>query len=317
MKIAAVCLAAAMMTLGGCNRSASTDATAENLAALEDRIETSEKAQTRMDKDLADLRADLKKAGDANLRLESEIRTLREAAPVGMSPEDVRAEVRKEVAAATPKTAPKVDEPKKPEVVETPKPLPGAGETGAEIARKLELAKADMSIRENMRAAIDALGQADKQTRADFVAELKKQVAEKPDDKFLRLGLATAMTTQFEDVGPGMEQGKLAYAIAEHADKAIELDKDYYDAVHFIAIFHSHYPPGFPEFKKAGKELDRAIELQAKLVWEETFTEIYGAYGRWLAAQDKKEEALAKVQAGLDKSPRNETLLAQKKELEK
>jgi tetratricopeptide (TPR) repeat protein len=117
-------------------------------------------------------------------------------------------------------------------------------------------------------------------------------------------------------VKPGIEQGILAGNIMKEAKKANLIDPDFYDAVAFVGVFKANYPQGFPEFDEAYKDLDKALELQAKMTWEDRFCDIYIAYTKWYFNQKKYDEALAKAQAGLDKDARNQDLIDWKKKIE-
>jgi len=162
----------------------------------------------------------------------------------------------------------------------------------------------------------DALEKADNATRLNAVDELKALVAAEPRNKDARMALATALATRFRDLLNPMDQGKLAADIKVELDKALEIDPEYYYAQHFMAVMKVNYPPFTDEFKTADKDLDKTLELQAKMPWEKDFAEVYAAYSKWYRAQGKLEEAAAKVQAGLDKEPRDEGLLAEKKKVD-
>jgi hypothetical protein len=80
-----------------------------------------------------------------------------------------------------------------------------------------------------------------------------------------------------------------------------------------MAVMKVNYPTFTDEFKTANKDLDKALELQANMAWDDSFADIYVHYSVWYRKQGKLDEAAVKVQAGLDKAPRNEALLAEKK----
>jgi hypothetical protein len=86
--------------------------------------------------------------------------------------------------------------------------------------------------------------------------------------------------------------------------------------VAFLALMKVEYPTFSPEFKGANQDLERALKLQAKMTWEDDFADIYVGYSTWYRKQGKLDEAAARCQAGLDKAPRHEGLLAEKKKVE-
>lgn len=236
--------------------------------------------------------------------------------------DDMAAALRKEFArpAATPETT-------KAETKPETRAGTGGEKTDADKAKKMEEAKAklaekltrfyaDATDRANNSDVYELLWQVDAKTRKEVVDKLKAMVAENPEDKHLRLALANALITTFADVKQGIEQGVLAGAIMKEARTAEKIDPDFYDAVAFIAVYKANYPEGFAEFNEAWKDLDKALEMQAKMPWEDRFGEIYVAYSAWFFKQKKYDEALTKAQAGLDKDARNQELIDLKKKIE-
>jgi predicted Zn-dependent protease len=251
----------------------------------------------------AETRADAEK--EDRERLATEIKGLKdelakapkvapnESAP-GLTRDDVRAEIksaleslRKELAQAKPAdtsgtggngpTA-KVDEPKEKTEAEKAKEIE---EAKTKLAEKLGRFYENVSDHAASKDVYELLWQVDAKTRKEVVDKLKALVAENPEDKNLRIALAQALTTTFRDVKTGIEQGILAGNIMKEAKKASQIDPDFYDAVAFVAVFKANYPEGFTEFAEAYKDLDKALELQSKMTWEDRFGEIYVAYGRW------------------------------------
>ncbi|MCB9895069.1 MAG: hypothetical protein H6839_11515 [Planctomycetes bacterium] len=174
------------------------------------------------------------------------------------------------------------------------------GETGSESLRKLQT----------------LLYSADKATRDDYIAKVRKWVEDEPQNKQARMALASVLTTRFQDLKNPMDQGALATQIKKETETALEIDPEYYEAQHFLAILKVNYPTFMPEFTGADKDLDKALELQAKMTWEDRFADIYSAYGMWYRKQEKYDEAAAKVQAGLDHAPRNQGLLDEQQAIE-
>ena len=171
--------------------------------------------------------------------------------------------------------------------------------------------------REALNEAVELIYGSDKQTRDDFITEIQTWVKNEPNNKYARLTLARALTTRFQDLeGKFMKQGELAGQIRTETEKALETDPDYYEAVHFLAILEVNYPAFTPEFKGADKDLDKALELQKTLTWEDHFADIYTAYAQWHRKQGQLDAAAAKVQAGLDHAPRNQGLLDEQKRIE-
>jgi hypothetical protein len=204
--------------------------------------------------------------------------------------------------------------PEKP--VEKPAPKPADPEAIKQAEDLLGRVKANPGNGDTVEELANALHKADAPTREKAANELKAIVAADPKNKEARLALASVMATRFRDLRNPMDQGKLAGDIKTELDKALEIDPAYYDAQHFMAIMKVNYPPFTDEFKTANKDLDRALELQASLPWEDEFGDIYAAYSGWYRAQGMLDEAAAKVQAGLDKAPRHEGLLAEKKKVD-
>lgn len=171
--------------------------------------------------------------------------------------------------------------------------------------------------REALNEALRLANGADKETRDDFITKMQTWVKDEPNNKYARLAFAQALTTRFQDLeGKFMKQGELAGQVKSETDKALETDPDYYDAVHFLAILKVNYPAFTPEFKEANGDLDKALELQKTLTWEDHFADIYTAYAQWHRKQGQLDAASTKVQAGLDHAPRNQGLLDEQKRIE-
>lgn len=213
--------------------------------------------------------------------LESEIATLKEAPPE-----------------ATPDSGPEIDTESIWQELEELMPMVKAG---------------DMTAIGKMQAHLDG---ANKEIRDSYITRMRDWVKQEPENKHARVALAMALTSRFRDLKNPMDQGALAGQVKEETLKALEIDPEYYEAQHFLAILQSSYPAFTPEFKTADVQLDRALALQAKMTWEDRFAEIYAAYGRWYRQQKKFDEAAAKVQAGLDLAPRNQGLLDEQQRIE-
>lgn len=291
----------------------------KRLATLESRVDEERSERERLVAENQSLR----KALDA-VKPEK-----REPTPAGITRDEMQKELddlaralRKEFGRPATST-----QPAKPETKPEAKAAPASEPTDADKAKKIEEAKAklsdkltrfyaDLADRALTQEVYELLWQADGKTRKEVVDKLKAMVAENPEDKHLRLALANALLTTFADVKPGIEQGVLAGAVMREAKTAEKIDPDYYDAVAFIAVYKANYPEGFVEFNEAWKDLDKALAMQAKMPWEDRFGDIYAAYGAWYFKQKKYDEAMAKVQAGLDKDARNPQLIELKKRIE-
>ena len=160
------------------------------------------------------------------------------------------------------------------------------------------------------------LNGANKEIRDSYISELRDWVSNEPSSKHARYALAIGLATRFQDLTDPMQQGALAGEIQTETMKALEIDPEYYEAQHFLAILRVNYPSFTPEFKDADESLDKALELQSKLTWEDRFAEIYAAYGKWYRVQKMYDEANAKVQAGLDLAPRHQALLDEQQRIE-
>lgn len=152
-----------------------------------------------------------------------------------------------------------------------------------------------------------------KEFRDKVIKQARDWVKDEPESKQARLTLASVLVSRFQDLrSEPMKQGALAGEIITEIDKALTIDPDYYEARHFLAIMKANYPTFAPEFKTANVDLDKALEMQAQMPWEETFCEIYVAYSMWFRKQGKLDDALARVNAGLEKSSQDAGLLAEK-----
>lgn len=182
----------------------------------------------------------------------------------------------------------------------------------------LPLVKSDAATGKQRDDLLELLFKSDRETRDRVIGEIQKWVADEPANKQARLALASVLVARFADLKKDdfMGQATLAGQITDEAQKALELDPEFYEAVAFLALMKVEYPTFSPEFKAANKDLNRALELQAKLTWEERFAEVYVGYSTWYRKQGKLDEAAAKCQAGLDKSPRHEGLLAEQTKVE-
>ncbi|MBZ0137715.1 MAG: hypothetical protein K8I27_15220 [Planctomycetes bacterium] len=162
----------------------------------------------------------------------------------------------------------------------------------------------------------DQLDGANKELRDTYIQQVKDWVKQEPNNKHARITLAAALSTRFQDLTDPMKMGALAGEMKQETEKALTIDPDYYEAQHFLCILRVNYPSFTQEFKEADKSLDRALELQAGMIWEDRFAEIYAAYGMWYRVQQKYDEAAAKVQAGLDLAPRHQGLLDEKQRID-
>ena len=218
------------------------------------------------------------------------------------------------------KAAPPVTESPK-ETTEPTKPeeTPAGPTPDPEVKQKLQdllpLVKGETDMT-SLREAVGLINTADKQTRDEFIASIQQWVKDEPENKHARMALARVLTTRFQDIKNPLQQGALATDIKKETEKALEIDPDYYEAQHFLAILKVNYPTFLPEFTGADKDLDKALDMQAKMTWEDRFADIYAAYGLWYRKQNKLDEAAAKVQAGLDHAPRNQGLLDEQKAIE-
>lgn len=194
---------------------------------------------------------------------------------------------------------------------------PAPAEVVARINTLLPGLKSDSGTGAQRDELLGLLFQADKETRDRVIGEMREWAKAEPENKHARLGLANALVSRFADVsGDLMKQGSLAAEIMKEAGTANELDAEFYDALHFIALMKAGYPSFAPEFTQAGKDMDRALAMQANMPWEDRFADIYTAYAKWYRVQKKHDQALAKAQAGLDLAPRNAELLAEKAAIE-
>lgn len=219
-------------------------------------------------------------------------------------------------------SAPKPEAEASPEATPAPKPdAPAADKPAPNPERELEavwpLVKGGTDA-----AAVDELAElamkGDKPFRDAIIQRVRDWVIEEPENARARLALAVVLTTRFRDLRTEpMKQGELAAEVKGELEKALEIDPAFYDAVHFMAILKANYPSFTPEFKGAQKDLDKALEMQAQLPWDERFCEVYVAYAAWYRVQKKYEEALAKVNDGLQKSSQNAGLLAEKANIER
>lgn len=207
--------------------------------------------------------------------------------------------------------APQADTPPRPDAATVE-------DSNKRIEALLPLVKSDAATGKQRDELLELLFKSDKETRDRVITQMQQWVKDEPGNKHARLALANALISRFGDIKRDdfMGQATLAGQITEEATKALELDPDFYEAVHFLALMKVEYPAFTPEFKAADKDLKRALDLQAKLTWEERFADIYVGYSQWYRKQNKLDEAAAKCQAGLDKSPRNEALLAEQKKVE-
>ena len=312
----AMCLPALWLCGCGAQDDAKVSSLEKRVVAAEARADEQEAARKNLEVEQANLRKTLDgikresaptQAGITREELKKEL-------------EDAMAALRKELAQAKPGettsaggATSKVEPPKEKTEAEKAKAIE---EAKTKLAEKLQGFYANVGDTAARKAFMELLWEVDAKTRKEVVDKLKAMVAENPEDKTLRLALAEAIMSQFRDVKPGIEQGIWASNVLRESKKAAQIDPDYYDAVAFMATFKANYPEGFPEFAEAPKDLDKALELQSKMTWEDRFGEIYVAYAQWYFKQQKYDEALAKVQAGLDKDARNQELMDLKKKIE-
>lgn len=324
-KLFACCLLGAML-LAGCkdaNTEAELAATKARLADAEVRAQAAQEEADRARADAARLRSS---APEKLIPVE----TAANPAPKEAAPDPQVEKLKAEVAALEKKVAElEAEKAKQPTVEAKPaEPTPATpaqpddAAAQAEAAKRVEallpLVKSDSATGKQRDELLEQLFKADKPTRDRVIEDMKKWVNDEPANKHARMGLANALVSRFVDLKKDdfMGQATLAGQITDEAEKALELDPEFYEAVAFVALMKVEYPTFSPEFKGAHKDLDRALELQAKLTWEDRFAEIYVGYSMWYRKQGKLDEAAAKCQAGLDKAPRNDALIAEQKKVE-
>lgn len=324
-RIVAILAVACGLTLAACKDQETEEKLARartDLALAEAESKSQRDLAGKLSKDLDQVRGELRAATD---RLNAAQQQVDEAAAKSANTAELtalrdkvaklEAETRRlEAELATRPAASTTDKPAEPPADKQPAAAdPEAVKQAQELLGKVKANPTDYDTVEKL---AEALRKADASTREKAIADLKAIVAADPRNKEARLALASVMVTRFRDLRNPMDQGALAAEIKTELDKAIDIDPGYYEAQHFLALMKTGYPPFTEEFKTANKDLDRAIELQSKMTWDDSFSEIYAAYAGWYRRQGKLEEAAAKVQAGLDKDPRNEDLLAEKKRID-
>jgi tetratricopeptide (TPR) repeat protein len=310
---------AAIMAAGcGQNRDAEVAAlksenqtTRAELERQQARVETLQDQLTRLDTDLRDARDEA-----TGLRVKLAKADKPDAGPELQQLQTRITELEAEIERLkfTPVESPAI-EPAQPEVKVEPESVPDP-----EARKKLDdllplvMGENDTTSLETM---LGILEKSDRQTRDDYIARIRQWVKEEPQNKRARLALALTLTTRFQDLeGDMMKQAVLAQEVQDETNAALKIDPEFYEAVHFLAILKASYPSFTPEFKDAHTTLDKALELQKDMTWEDDFAEIYAAYAMWYRVQKKYDEAAAKVQAGLDHAPRNEGLLAEQQAIE-
>ena len=313
------------LPIAGCSRQAEP----EKVASLQAQVQTleteNEKLQAENDT-LHDQRTDydtqVRELTNERDRLLGQVRDLeardtREPAPVETTDETPTlkkriAELEAEIETLKAEASPAAET----ETVEAPPEVEVDPEVKRQLADLLPLVKGETST-DSLEKLVGTLERADEQTRIDYVEEMRNWVKNDPESKHAHLALALTLTARFQDLeGDIMKQAALAGEVAEETNKAIEIDPEFYEAVHFLGILQVNYPSFTPEFKEANKTLDRALEMQAEMTWEDDFAEIYAAYGMWYRVQKKYDDAAAKVQAGLDLAPRNQGLLDEQQRIE-
>jgi cell division protein FtsB len=322
MKKTVISILACTLLLAGCGKGQDAE-----IAKLKTEVTT---AKTELDKErqrnetLLDQNADydgkLKEArSDADslrIKLDKATRLKAENERLTQQVGELKAEI-ETLKEAKPETDPTVEEPSKP----TKEPDKPKNETlDPAVKQRLEellpLVKAGAD-RKAINDALDLVRKANKPARDEFIKRMQDWVKEEPKNEHARYSLAQALTARFQDIaGQPMKQGALAGQVKEELDKALEVDPDFYDAVRFKAVLEVNYPVFTPEFKEANLALDKAIELQDKMTWEDRFADMYTAYAEWYFKQNKLDQAADKVQAGLDHAPRNQGLLDEKKKIE-
>lgn len=320
MKRILLCMTCAALVVAGCgqNRDAEVAAlksenqtTRAELERQQARVETLQDQLTQLDTDLRDARAE---ATELRVKLSKADKPDDSAELQRLQTRIKELEAEIERLKSTPVESPAI-EPAQPEVKTEPEPKSDPQDK-QRLDELLPLVKTGTD-----RAALDeALGlieKADKPTRDDFIAQMRQWTKDEPENKHARLSLALALTSRFQDLrGDMMKQGALAAEVKKETDKALAIDPDYYEAVHFLAILKANYPSFTPEFKDAPASLDKALELQANMTWEDRFADIYTAYAMWYRVQKRYDEAAAKVQAGLDHAPRNQGLIDEQQAIE-
>jgi outer membrane murein-binding lipoprotein Lpp len=319
MKTMLICFAACAALLTGCAKQneekiATLEAQVKTLEAdvkqAEQRNETLQGQVTDLDGKLRDAQAE---AGRLRVELERASTTDDRAEKLSARITQLEAEIerlKKQPEAPT-------ELPVKPAEPE-PQPAPEPAKPDPEVVKRLDelLPMIKAADSKSMETAYELIVASDKQTRDDFIARVQQWVKDEPQSKVARLALATVLVSRFRDLKDPMKQGALAGQIKTETEKAIEIDPEYYDAVHFLAVLQVNYPTFTPEFKDANTTLDKALSMQENMTWEDRFAEIYAAYGMWYRMQEKYEDAAAWVQKGLDKAPRDQGLLDEQKAIE-
>jgi len=326
MRYLLLCCAAATLLIAGC-KDANTEA---ELAATKARLASTEKDAMDARADSATAQGELaalrSQVSDLKSRLETAQKPAQPAPVAPAAPDPQVAELKGKIASLEQKIADlEAEKAKQPAVEVKPEPEKPAQPDPAALAENIKridsllpLVKSDASTGKQRDELLELLFKSDKATRERVVADIEAWVKAEPENKHARMALANVLVSRFADLKRDdfMGQATLAGKITTEAEKSLELDPEFYEAVAFLALMKVEYPVFTPEFKAAYKDFDRAIELQAKLTWEDRFADIYVGYSQWYRKQGKLDEAATKCQAGLDKAPRNDALIAEKAKIE-
>jgi tetratricopeptide (TPR) repeat protein len=317
-----ILIALPVLLLAGCGDDSRTSALEKQLQASDQRLSKIERDNELLHNDVAALRRDLSDANTERDRLHAQMEGLPAGDSVALAELEKRImalEARKDAG-----VVPAAEQPK-PEAADAADAPPPAAEPRPEtvqllrrIDELLPIIKAGTGSGRELEELIEPAWEAEKSYRDTLIEKMREWVKAEPENGKARLGLAAALTTRFRDVSSDMmKQAELGAEVKKEVDKALEINPEAYDAWHFLATYNVWYPTFTTEFQEANKVLDKCLALQSQMAWEERFCEIYASYGMWYRKQNKLDDALAKVNEGLEKSAQDKGLLAEKVAIEK
>jgi tetratricopeptide (TPR) repeat protein len=317
-----ILIAFPVLLLAGCGDDSRTSALEKQLQASDQRLSKIERDNETLHNDVAALRRDLSDANTERDRLRAQM----EGLPAGDSV--ALAELEKRIAALEAHkdadVVPATEQPK-PEAADAPDAPPAAAEPRPETAQLLRridellpIIKSSAGSGSELNELVEPAWRAERSYRDALIEKVRQWVKDDPERSRARLALATVLTTRFRDLERDvMKQAELGSEVQKEVNKALEIDPESYDVWHFLATSNVYYPTFTTEFQEANKALDKALTMQAGMAWEERFCEIYASYGMWYRKQNKLDDALAKVNEGLEKSAQDKGLLAEKAAIEK
>jgi tetratricopeptide (TPR) repeat protein len=146
---------------------------------------------------------------------------------------------------------------------------------------------------------------------ADILKELESRVASNPNDVEARMDLADGYVAKIMTMPHGPEQGVWGEKAEEQWRAVTERDPEHWGAHFALGTNFSFYPDVMGKTGEAIRCLESARKIQAHLPPAAEHVQTYLSLARLYLRENRRDEAIAVLQSGLQLHPGNAGLLAE------